>query len=100
MAKRSLVRYVCANCGAVYAAWTGRCSECGEWNTVHEETGIAHLPTGGNLGRQLIPVSIADSVTRDQTRLISGIEEVDTVLGGGVVAGSVVLLAGQPGIGK
>ncbi|SRR5581483_5916678 len=103
MAKRQAVRFVCSNCGAAQASWAGRCSECGEWNTLQEE---AVVTVGGGKavssgqGRILQSQSVDVSAARDQKRLASGIDEADTVLGGGIVPGSVVLLAGQPGIGK
>ena len=105
MAKRPVVRYVCSNCGAVHSAWAGRCSECGEWNTLEEEvtTPAAALSGFGGkqvAGRKLQPESVDVSVRYDQPRLSSGIEEADVVFGGGIVAGSVNLVAGEPGIGK
>lgn len=103
MAKRQAVRFVCSNCGAAQAAWTGRCSECGEWNTLQEEA-VAVVGGGSAVssskGTVLQAQSVDVSAARDQKRLVSGIAEADTVLGGGIVPGSVVLLAGQPGIGK
>ncbi len=102
MAKRRAVQFVCGNCGAMYAAWTGRCTECGEWNTVREEA-VADVGTSNTAvsrGHVLQAQAVETSVAQDQQRLVSGIDDVDTVLGGGIVVGSVVLLAGQPGIGK
>lgn len=99
MPKKPSVRYVCSNCGAVSASWSGRCHTCGEWNTLEEQLTI----TPGSIsqgGSALRPASVMASVSHDAARLVSGIAEVDAVLGGGIVAGSVVLLAGQPGIGK
>jgi DNA repair protein RadA/Sms len=104
MAKKTAARFVCTNCGAMAAAWAGRCSECGEWNTLQEEVAApAVMVTGGRLaaqGTQLQPESVESVVARDQPRISTGIHDVDIVLGGGLVPGSVVLLAGQPGIGK
>ena len=105
MAKRMSVRFVCRSCGATYAAWAGRCAACGEWNTLEEEAVASPAASVGlgstaATGRALHPETVATSVAADQQRLVSGIDEIDTVLGGGIVAGSVVLLAGQPGIGK
>jgi len=100
MAKKSVTRFVCSNCGAVSAAWAGRCSQCGEWNTIAEEAAIV---VGGNAaatGKTLTTASVESARSRDLQRLSSGIAEIDDVLGGGLVAGSVNLLAGQPGIGK
>lgn len=104
MAKKTAVRFVCSNCGAVYSAWSGRCNECGEWNTLQEETVISAVPStaGGRLGGHggLRVETVDISAVRDQPRLASGIAEADTVFGGGIVAGSVNLVAGEPGIGK
>lgn len=101
MAKPS-VRFVCRNCGAVTSAWAGRCAQCGEWNTLEEEAvlvGGAGKATGG-AARVLKPQAVDRSVARDSKRLSTGIADVDAVFGGGIVAGSVNLIAGQPGIGK
>jgi DNA repair protein RadA/Sms len=84
------------------SSWAGRCSDCGEWNTLQEEAVIDTAMTGGvtSDGRALKANSVGSSVHHDQPRLQTGMKEVDTVLGGGVVVGSVNLIAGQPGIGK
>jgi len=100
MAKKTAVRFVCSNCGAVSATWSGRCFQCGEWNTLEEqvETSAAAIKSGG---RVLQAESVANLAKVDSLkRLATGMAEVDTVLGGGFVAGSVNLIAGQPGIGK
>lgn len=100
MAKKTAVRFVCSNCGAVSATWSGRCFQCGEWNTLEEQVDAtpASIKAGGTVlkGESVNKVAKIDSAKR----LPTGIEEVDTVLGGGFVAGSVNLIAGQPGIGK
>lgn len=102
---RQIVKYVCNNCGAQYSSWQGRCSQCGEWNTIAEEVQITAVQgTGLNkkagIGAALSPQGISASAKAAETRLVTGIGDVDTVLGGGIVAGSVNLIAGQPGIGK
>jgi DNA repair protein RadA/Sms len=101
MAKRSS-RYVCTNCGGTTSAWAGRCPNCGEWNTLQEEAVIDSGIAGGGVsnGSILTPASVGSMVSKDQKRLQTGIDDVDVVLGGGIVAGSVNLIAGQPGIGK
>lgn len=100
MAKKSAVRYICSNCGAQYAAWTGRCSQCGEWNTVQEEVQVDAVGVT-RAGRPLQARSVAAVVVEDDFhRQATGISDVDTILGGGLVAGSINLIAGQPGIGK
>lgn len=110
MARKSSVRFACTNCGAITAAWAGRCPHCAEWNTLQEEvvTPVANilgsLGSAGSgqtaTGRVLESAAVDEVVSHDQARITTGISDVDTVLGGGVVPGSVVLLAGQPGIGK
>lgn len=100
MAKKSAIRYVCSNCGAVQSSWSGKCPQCGEWNTIEEQMTAAAIAGSVSAGRTLSPQSIAKSVATDRERLKTGIAEIDNVLGGGVMTGSVNLLAGQPGIGK
>lgn len=100
MAKRPAARYVCSNCGAVTGSWSGKCLQCGEWNTLHEELSAETVANSLTAGRALTPQSVGESVKNDQKRLVSGTSEIDMVFGGGIVAGSVNLLAGQPGIGK
>lgn len=101
MAKKH-TRFVCANCGAVSLSWAGKCQQCGNWNTLQEEAVIDDGLSGGNgsAGRVLTPATVDTLVSKDQKRLVTGMHDVDTVLGGGIVAGSVNLIAGQPGIGK
>ncbi|BAN04021.1 DNA repair protein RadA [Ilumatobacter coccineus] len=94
--------FACTECGAQSPKWAGRCTECGDWNTLVEEiTGgddPADLPLPST--KRSGPMRIGD-VPTDLARPIStGIDELDTVLGGGLVAGSVTLLGGEPGIGK
>jgi DNA repair protein RadA/Sms len=93
------VRFVCSNCGATYNKWQGRCSNCGEWNTLVEQVEVS-TATAGRSGRKLATETLSTALKTSTSRLSSGIKEVDEVLGGGFVAGSVNLLAGQPGIGK
>ncbi len=98
---KSKKRFVCSNCGTQYSAWAGRCNTCGEWNTLLEEV---VLSARGNTDKKLEKLEIisAKSVSKkdNQKRIITQIDEVDNVLGGGIVPGSVILMAGQPGIGK
>lgn len=101
MAKKAPTRYVCNNCGALYSSWAGRCAQCGEWNTIAEEA-VLVVGSGGRTasGTVLRALPVALSTSRDDKRMKTGIADVDAVLGGGIVAGSVNLIAGQPGIGK
>ncbi len=99
MARKSAVKYVCAACGSVFGSWTGRCQVCGEWNTLSEQLDTQTIARHGG-GQRLSTQSLSAAKRASAKRLSSGISEVDLVLGGGLVAGSVSLLAGQPGIGK
>src|SRR6187200_533890 len=99
--------FVCQECGHSALAWTGRCPGCGEWNTLVEATRSAKPRRGGSAraaagGAEPAPkpVPLRDVRAPDVGRLLTGISELDRVLGGGVVPGSVVLLGGSPGIGK
>jgi DNA repair protein RadA/Sms len=97
------IQFVCQSCGAVYGRWQGKCDACGEWNTVAEESGTT---SGGRLGSRksrkgrLITLEPLAGATHDPPRLAAGIAEFDRVTGGGFVPGSVLLLGGDPGIGK
>lgn len=100
MAKKTLgVRYVCNNCGSEYSTWTGKCQNCGEWNSLVEQVEVS-TATAGLSGNKLHIQSVTAAAAEKMPRLLTDIEEADLVLGGGLVAGSVNLLAGQPGIGK
>ncbi len=100
MAKKDRVSYVCASCGAMHSSWVGRCTTCGEWNTVQEQLNVTTAMAGSS-GKKLELRSISQvEKSKSVERLKVLIGDVDDVLGGGVVPGSVVLIAGQPGIGK
>ena len=112
MAKQPATIYVCSNCGNQSRKWLGRCPDCGEYNTFVEEkfrpsaqsvgkvsaSHSARLST--NSFREVKPISYSDIESQDDMRTSSGIAEFDRVLGGGIVAGSLVLIGGAPGIGK
>lgn len=100
MAKQT-VKFSCTNCGAQYSSWAGRCAQCGEWNTIEEEVQLIDAPAGTKAGTPLAgAVSLQESTALAEERLATGYKDLDAVLGGGIVRGGVVLLAGQPGIGK
>ena len=90
--------FVCQNCGAAYARWAGRCEPCGGWNTLVEEG--AEAPRRASRKGRLFAVEQLKGESHDAPRLASGIAEFDRVAGGGLVRGSVLLLGGDPGIGK
>ncbi len=96
---RALTLFACQSCGATAPKWLGRCPDCGDWNSYVEEarTRAAPASTPG-LASQSVP--IAEIASLDGPRRATGLPGFDRVLGGGLVAGSVVLLGGEPGIGK
>lgn len=95
------VRYVCSECGEVSLSWAGKCPHCGAWSTLQEELIMETAPGKmASSGRKLVPSTVSSLIKHDQKRLETGMDDVDSVLGGGVVIGSVTLIAGQPGIGK
>ena len=104
---RAESRYVCQSCGAAVLRWEGQCRTCGDWNTL-VETVVRESPRPralkGSSARpgatSPVPLSAAGTIDDDELRRPVGIGELDRVLGGGLVAGSVVLLGGEPGIGK
>jgi DNA repair protein RadA/Sms len=99
---KSQSKWVCTDCGGVSQGWFGRCPACGAWNTIEQESVEPEArPDRVSLGVAGAPVSATDpapSLAKD--RCATGLGEVDRVLGGGLVAGSLVLLGGPPGIGK
>lgn len=102
MAQRVRVVYGCQNCGFQSSKWLGRCPDCEQWNTLVEEVVEAVSPRSRSeeLPSREKPSSIASLDTAEDLRFRSGIGEFDRVLGGGLVHGSVVLIGGDPGIGK
>lgn len=99
MAKKPSKQYICSNCGAISSTWSGKCHVCGEWNTLEEQITVTDL-SGVKVKGSLKPEKISQAVNKDLKRLPTGIIDIDSVLGGGMVRGSVNLVAGQPGIGK
>lgn len=102
MAKRPATLFSCTSCGAQSPKWLGRCPECGGWNTLVEE---AAAPTrragaGPSPAGAAAPVPLDQVEASEGSRVLTGIAEFDRVLGGGLVPGSIVLLGGEPGIGK
>lgn len=95
---KTKISYICSECGHVYPKWVGKCTECGEWNTVSEQVELPRAAVKS--GRVLKPKTIGEISCDDDFRYKTGSEELDRVLGGGLVAGSLVLLSGDPGIGK
>src|SRR5215212_432590 len=105
MATKTL--YVCSNCGHEEPKWLGRCPDCGEWSTFVEEARESKKAVGfaeraarqkGAAGRPLLLDEVR--AVESENRLGTGVEELNRVLGGGIVPGSMVLVGGEPGVGK
>jgi DNA repair protein RadA/Sms len=94
---KTLTDFACSACGHRSPKWMGRCSACGEWNTMVEEVVERRLPPRARRGR---PHALADVAASDAIRVSTGLDELDRVLGGGLVPGSLVLVGGEPGVGK
>ncbi|MCC5975497.1 MAG: DNA repair protein RadA [Rubellimicrobium sp.] len=95
--------FVCSACGASHPRWSGQCESCGGWNTILEEVPLSSGPTTKSLGRKRgAAVTLTDLATEEAAppRTLAGVEELDRVLGGGLVPASAILLGGDPGIGK
>ena len=95
-------QYVCQECGYVSLKWLGRCPECEKWNSLTEEIELeASSPAHRTIGKpSRQPESIREIAASEEDRLLTGIREFDRVLGDGIVPGSVILIGGDPGIGK
>ena len=104
MARAAVLSFVCQNCGAAYNKWQGKCESCNEWNSLSDEDAVAatSVPISIRSRRKgrLIKLESLTGTTEDAPRLPSGMAELDRVTGGGFVRGSVLLMAGDPGIGK
>ena len=103
--KASKTVYVCQSCGGQQPRWLGKCPDCGEWNSLIEEKSASPQAQTSQRGglfriREIHPVDYEQIESQDDARQTSGIEEFDRVLGGGIVPGSLVLIGGDPGIGK
>lgn len=104
---KAKVLYVCSDCGSQSSQWAGQCNQCGAWNSFQEETSAASVSKEGSKGLRFASfagkqkvVTLSEISAEDTRRFSSSIAELDRVLGGGIVNGSVVLIGGDPGIGK
>jgi len=99
---KSKTIYICSNCGAESVKWIGRCPSCGSWNTYVEETIVKSKASGLNYypGKDSQPILISKIESIKNKRIRTNLEELDRILGGGLVPGSLLLLGGEPGIGK
>ena len=108
--KNGKTQYVCTSCGAVDLKWNGQCTSCKEWNTLkafnpgqdkHKDYDIGSQSDRSLMGKSgQTPISINDIVSDPESRLLTYSPELNRVLGGGIVPGSIVLIGGQPGVGK
>ena len=104
MASKTKSVFVCTECGYISPKWAGKCTGCGEWNTMQEEIQTqdknAAKRASSALINAAIPQRLSEIKTESENRIKTGISELDRVLGGGIVQGSLVLISGEPGIGK
>ena len=101
MAKKNVTVFVCSNCGYESSKWLGKCPACNEWNSFYEEKAITGTGSSKDKSKPKSEVVQLNTVEKkDSTRIKTGVGELDRVLGGGFVEGSLTLLGGEPGIGK
>ena len=102
MAKKEKSVYMCSECGNEFPSWQGQCSYCGAWNSIVEQKvkPDSESDTRRRTTSKAAPSKLKSVGTGNYTRITSGIEELDRVLGGGIVLGSMILISGEPGIGK
>lgn len=102
MASKIKSVFVCSGCGFESPKWYGKCPGCGEWNTMSEEIRepVRSAPKTAEHHSMSRPISINEIDTEDEQRYQTGLSELDRVLGGGIVRGSLILISGDPGIGK
>lgn len=103
MASKSKSVYICSECGFESAKWYGKCPGCGQWNCMNEEIkeAVSKKSSGSYASHSLTrPVALNAISTTDEERYYTGLTELDRVLGGGIVKGSLILISGEPGIGK
>ena len=102
---KSRTQFICQNCGTSFPKWVGKCDNCGEWNTLVEQMSVSNgksvVARSGSSGK-ILRVKTMESISSEENieRLPTGFSDLDDVLGGGILPGGVILMAGQPGIGK
>ncbi|MDF3005905.1 MAG: radA, partial [Oscillospiraceae bacterium] len=104
MAQKIKQVFICSECGYESAKWLGKCPDCGSWNTMNEEIKAQPSKRPDSIATHAGPAAEVSSLNAvesgEEIRYVTGITELDRVLGGGMVPGSVVLISGDPGIGK
>jgi DNA repair protein RadA/Sms len=94
-------QFVCRECGTITSKWSGKCNNCGEWDTIIEDVGNSRFSkAGGDKAGKVIELTALNGSSEMPPRSLTGMSELDRVLGGGLVAGSAILIGGDPGIGK
>ena len=99
MSSKIKTTYCCVNCGASFPKWMGQCSQCGDWNSIKEEV-VRKQQSNKLISKENKVKEINEIESLDKERIIFNDNEFNRVLGGGLVKGSVVLISGEPGIGK
>ena len=98
---KTTTQYVCAECGASHSKWSGKCLNCGAWESLSEARVTKSVgKSGSSIAAPLTPQKLSELSESRVSRITSGLSEIDKVLGGGIVPGSLILLSGDPGIGK
>lgn len=97
---KSRTKYVCQSCGYETVKWLGKCPGCGSFNTLHEEVTVPVKTKGTGLSSAVKPQRLDEITSEKEDRVLTGLSELDRVLGGGLVSGSLTLVGGYPGIGK
>lgn len=97
---KTKTKYVCSECGYESLRWVGRCPNCGSWNSFVEEIFETKKSGGSKKKSESVPLKLTDEIPQSEDRIQTGIKEFDRVLGDGIMPGSVVLIGGDPGVGK
>lgn len=100
MVRKQSTIYLCESCGNEFPVWSGKCPMCNEWNTIKELKVASYKAQGSDRNSKIEVKRLAEIVSTQSDRVKTGIKEFDRVLGGGIVPGSIILLGGEPGIGK
>jgi len=103
MAEKIKTIFECQNCGAQFPKWSGRCLECGKWGSLISDIKDDKKINQKNIIKNIVSadiINLSQAKNNNVVRLPSGVSEIDRVLGGGLISGSIILLSGEPGVGK